>query len=42
MDDAMRTMKMLNHIKGKMDISTTFSPDEKIAGEQKFEKQKKP
>ena len=42
MDDAMRTMKKLNHIKGKMNISTTFSLDEKILGEQNFEKQQKP
>ena len=33
MDDAIRTMKKLNHLKGKMNISTTFSPDEKIARE---------
>ena len=29
MDDAIRTMKKLNHL----NISTTFSPDEKIARE---------
>ena len=42
MDIAMRTIKMLNHIKGKKTISTTFSTNKKIACEQQFEKQQKP
>ena len=42
MDIAMKTIKMLNHIKGKKSISNTFSTDDKIAGEQQFEKQQKP
>ena len=41
MDDLRRTLMKLSHLKGKMNISTTFSPEEKIARKQRFEKQKK-
>ena len=41
-DDVIRTVKKLNHIKAKMNISTTFSPDKKIVGEQRFKNRKKP
>ena len=41
-DDVIRTVKKLKHIKAKMNISTTFSPDKKIVGEQRFKNRKKP